>query len=122
MFRPLAAVFVMALISQSLLAQQQKPILLYPNGVPGSKPTPANYVEKIDIPNDYWITNVSEPAMTPFLPAKPNGTAILIFPGGSYGGLASNHEGAEIAKEFNKVGVTAFVVKYRLPSDAIMVD
>jgi acetyl esterase/lipase len=124
MFKPLAAVFVMALVSQSLFAQKQQPILLYPNDVPNSKPTPASYVEKTDVAQNYWITDVSEPAITPYLPqkGKANGTAILIFPGGSYAGQASKHEGSDVALEFNKIGVTAFVVKYRLPNDAIMVD
>jgi len=98
---------------------QEKPIPLYPNGVPNSKKAPT-YLEKKD-KND-WITDVSVPTITPYLPSNPNGTAILVFPGGSYSGLASAHEGRAIAQEFNKVGVTAFVVKYRLPSDSIMVD
>jgi len=111
------------LLSTTLFAQQ-KEIPLYPNGVPNSKPTPATYVEKTDVANNYWITDVSIPAVTPYFPekGKATGTAILIFPGGSYAGLASNHEGRQVAQEFNKIGVTAFVVKYRLPSDLIMVD
>jgi acetyl esterase/lipase len=103
---------------------QQKPISMYPNGVPNSKKTPATYIEKTDVAENYWITDVSEPAIIPYFPekGKANGTAILIFPGGGYGGLASKHEGSDVALEFNKIGVTAFVVKYRLPSDSIMVD
>jgi len=122
MLSRLTAVLVMALISQTLFAQQQKPILLYPDGVLNSKKTPAAYVEKTD--STHWITDVSIPAITPYLPekGKANGTAVLVFPGGGYGGLASAHEGYAVAQEFNKIGVTAFVVKYRLPSDDIMVD
>ena len=113
---------MLALASQMLFAQQQKPIPLYPNGVPNSKKTPATYVEKMD--DKYWVTDVSEPVIIPYFPekGKANGTAILVFPGGSYAGLASAHEGSAVAQEFNKIGVTAFVVKYRLPSDEIMVD
>jgi len=101
---------------------QEKPILLYPKGVPNAKPTPANYAEVTDKSN--WITKVSVPTLTPYLPAKgtANGTAIVICPGGAYAGLASAHEGFQIAQEFNKIGVTAFVLKYRLPSDSTMVD
>jgi acetyl esterase/lipase len=67
---------------------------------------------------------VSNPTITPFFPekGKANGTAVLIFPGGSYARLSIEHEGYDVAREFNKIGVTAFVVKYRLPSDEIMVD
>ena len=121
MFNRLAAVFMMALVSQSLFAQEQKPILLYPNGVPNSKRAPATYVEKKE---GFSVSLVTEPTITPYFPAKDKatGTAIIIFPGGSYINLATGHEGADIAREFNKIGVTAFVVKYRLPSDQIMVD
>ena len=106
----------------TLAFSQEKPLPLYPNGVPNSKPTPATYVEITDKNN--WITKVSVPTLTPYLPAKgtANGTAVVICPGGSYAGLASAHEGFQIAQEFNKIGVTAFVLKYRLPSDSIMVD
>lgn len=101
-------------------AQQQIP--LYPNGVPNSKKTPVTYIERVDQTD--WITGVSIPTITPYFPekGKSNGTAIIIFPGGGYAGLASGHEGRGIAQEFNKIGVTAFVVKYRLPSDSIMLN
>jgi acetyl esterase/lipase len=103
---------------------QEKPILLYPNGIPNAKPTPAAYVEKMEKTDDEWVTMVSVPTLTPFIPEKgtANGAAVVIFPGGGYGGLSMEKEGSKIAQAFNKFGVTAFVVKYRLPSDDIMVD
>ena len=103
---------------------QEQPIPLYPNGIPGAKPTPAAYVEKMTKSDDEWVTMVSVPTITPFIPEKgtANGTAIIIFPGGGYAGLAIDKEGYEVARAFNKFGVTAFVVKYRLPADDIMVD
>jgi acetyl esterase/lipase len=121
MFNRLAGLFMLALVSQSLFAQQQKPILLYPNGVLNSKKAPENYVEKRE---GYSVSLVTEPTITPYFPAKDkaNGTAVIVFPGGGYINLTVTYEGEDIAKEFNKIGVTAFVVKYRLPSDDIMVD
>jgi acetyl esterase/lipase len=104
---------------------QEKAIALYPNGIPNAKPTPASYIEKNDKSNnDEWVIMVSTPTLIPFIPEKgtTNGTAILIFPGGGYGGLSMDKEGYRVAKEFNKIGVTAFVVKYRLPSDDIMAN
>jgi acetyl esterase/lipase len=100
---------------------QEKPIPLYPNGVPNSKKAPAAYAEKRD---GYSVSLVTDPTITPYFPekSKANGTAVIIFPGGSYINLATGHEGEAIAKEFNKIGVTGFVVKYRLPHDDIMVD
>lgn len=113
------------LMSTAFLSNaQEKPIPLYPNGVPNSKPTPANYVETVATKPEMWVTNVSVPTITPFIPAKgtANGTAVVICPGGGYAGLAIDKEGYLVAKEFNKIGITAFVLKNRLPSDAIMVD
>lgn len=101
---------------------QEKAMPLYPKGVPNSKPTPATYVEETNATN--WITKVSVPTITPYLPAAgtANGAAIIIFPGGSYAGLANAHEGMDVAKAFSNIGVTAFLVKYRLPTDEIMID
>jgi acetyl esterase/lipase len=116
---------ITCLVLSSLLtfAQDIKPIVLYPNGVPNSKPAPADYVEP-DMNKVNMIDNVSEPMLYPFFPekGKANGTAVIICPGGGYKILAIHHEGFDVAKEFNKIGITAFVLKYRLPSDAIMAD
>ena len=100
---------------------QEKPIPLYPNGVPNSKKAPATYMEKRE---GYSVSQVTEPTITPYFPekGKANGTAVIVFPGGGYINLTVTYEGEDIAKEFNKVGITTFVVKYRLPSDEIMVD
>jgi acetyl esterase/lipase len=45
---------------------------------------------------------------------KANGTAVVICPGGGYGFLADDHEGKQVAEFFNGLGVTAFVLKYRI--------
>ena len=117
---------ILTLLSAAMLlsltvSAQEKPIPLYPNGVPNSKKAPAIYAEKKE--GDI-VSLVTEPTITPYFPekGKANGTAIIVFPGGSYFNLATAHEGRAIAQEFNKIGVTAFVVKYRLPHDDIMVD
>jgi acetyl esterase/lipase len=115
---------LMLMIPAILTYAQEKPIPLYPNGIPNAKPIPAAYAEKMEKTDDEWVTMVSIPTLTPFFPEKgtANGTAIVIFPGGGYGGLSMDKEGYRVAKAFNKFGVTAFVVKYRLPSDDIMID
>jgi acetyl esterase/lipase len=102
-------------------AQSAQPILLYPDGVPNSKPAPVDYVEKND---KGWVTRVTVSSLTPFFPAKNQATktAVIVIPGGGYAGIAINHEGIEIAKKFAAAGITAFVLKYRLPSDLIMTD
>ena len=47
-------------------------------------------------------------------PAKANGTAVIVCPGGGYGGLAMDHEGTQIADWLNGHGISAFILKYRL--------
>jgi acetyl esterase/lipase len=115
---------LMSLLSTAAFSQEAAPILLYPNGVPNSKPAPADYAEKTVKEDVVKVSMVTEPTITPFFPekGKANGTAVVICPGGGYGFLATQHEGYDVAKKFNELGITAFVLKYRLPSDKIMVD
>ena len=54
-----------------------------------------------------------KPELTAYRPEKPNGTAVVVCPGGGYGGLAMSYEGKEVGEFFAKIGVTAFVLKYR---------
>jgi acetyl esterase/lipase len=68
------------------------------------------------------IKYVSKPSITIFRPNQPNGSAVVIFPGGGYQHLSIKKEGYEIAKWLNTLGITAFVVKYRLPSNIIMTN
>ena len=71
-----------------------------------------------------FLRNVSRPQILVYRPAKSrsNGAGILIFPGGSYAGLTFEFEGIQQARFFIDHGITAFVVKYRIPSDRTMVD
>jgi len=94
---------------------------LYKNGVPNNKPVAdKEYFTVRD--NVTRFAKVSNPTLTVFKPEKPNGKAVIICPGGSYAILAFDKEGTRVAEEFNKWGVTAFVLKYRLPDDTINVD
>ncbi|MDR2642969.1 MAG: alpha/beta hydrolase [Planctomycetaceae bacterium] len=63
------------------------------------------------------VQNVTEPTLAVYQPdpKKSTGTCVLIFPGGGYHILAYNHEGTEIAHWLNSIGITAVVVKYRVP-------
>jgi acetyl esterase/lipase len=66
---------------------------------------------------DRAITNVAQPTVTVYLPAKDkaNGTGIVICPGGGYQHLAIDKEGHDIARWLNSIGIAAVVLKYRLP-------
>jgi acetyl esterase/lipase len=107
-------------------ANAQEIVPLYQGEIPGAKQTPADYIENTEVRSNgtLSVTKVSIPTVTVFEAPKniATGTAVIICPGGGYGALAFSHEGTDVAKRFNAIGVTAFVLKYRLPSDEIMVD
>lgn len=77
-----------------------------------------------DFHSEEWatqvITNTSKPTMEVFLPDNPNGSSIVICPGGALYAHSIASEGNWVAEALNKAGVTAFVLRYRLvpvPSD-----
>lgn len=104
-----------------LLASAQD-MPLYEGDVPNNKANIEN-LEKISFSGGIFrISDVSKPILTRFSPAKPNGMSVIICPGGGYSILAASHEGVDVAKAFNEIGVTAFVLKYRIPNDRTNVD
>lgn len=113
--------FLLMVVSNSAIAQTVQEIPLYTGSIPGSKQSSVK--ERIIFENGgVRISSVIAPTLTRFTPKNPNGTAIIICPGGGYTRLAIDHEGVEVAKALNEYGITAFVLKYRLPNDSIMVD
>ena len=99
----------------------QPVINLYNGAVPNNKQV-ADKENSTTRDNVTRIAKVSNPTLTVFKPEKPNGKSVIICPGGSYAILAFDKEGTRVAEEFNKWGVTAFVLKYRLPDDSINID
>jgi len=114
--------FLVALIS-TLNGKAQTIIPLYPGAIPNAIPGAGQEV-KSGTPGDISYSKVSKPTLEIYLPAKEKatGAAIVVCPGGGYAMLAYSHEGVKIAQAFNEIGVAAFVLKYRLPNDAIMKD
>ncbi len=68
-------------------------------------------------PHDRAIDRIGVPAMNVFRPEKPDGSALIIAPGGGYAREMLDFEGMDIARRFNKAGVTCFVLRYRLPGE-----
>lgn len=62
------------------------------------------------------VSNISEATMTVYPAKEPNGTAVVICPGGGYFLLAMDHEGTAYADWFNALGITVAVLKYRMPN------
>ena len=100
------------------------PILLWPKGAPDEK-------SEVGIEHDTTtasgrmvagqrvirLSNVSQPTITIYRPSrhKANGTMVMVFPGGGYSILAMDIEGTEVCKWLNSIGVTAALLKYRVP-------
>ena len=101
---------------------QDETIYLYPNGVPGSKGV---QIQEDSITTDgiTRVKNVTNPALYMYQPKdKTSDASVIICPGGGYSILAIDHEGYEIAGWFASRGITAFVLKYRLPQTNLFED
>jgi len=70
------------------------------------------------------IEKVSEPAYQYYRAANDNEKrpCVIVCPGGGYSILAASHEGSDLAKFFNSIGVNALVLKYRIPNKANQID
>ena len=103
-----------------LSADENPEINLWPAGAVPDEPEGIEKRKKpttIDKVGKMRIAYVDEPSITVYKAPKDrsNGTSVIIFPGGGYNILAWTHEGTEIAEWLNSLGVSAFVLKYRVP-------
>lgn len=115
----IAILFVYVLVYGHSYAQT---IPLYAK-IPNSKPSVNK--ETAETTNGILrIKGVSIPTITMYKAEHPSAkrVAVIICPGGGYGILAASHEGSDVAKAFNSWGITAFVLKYRLPDDSFMIN
>ena len=95
------AAFLLFLIASSPGHSAVETAVLWPNGAPGAKGTAPEDTPRVDV---YKVTG------------KPCGAAMVVCPGGGYGGLAADHEGRQVALFYNSLGIHAFVLYYRLGS------
>lgn len=123
----LGVLFLMFCLPASVRAAASDPILLWPNGAPGEK---GNIGEERDTSTAdsgksggksvIRLGNVTAPTITYFRPPadKDTGAAVVVFPGGGYNILAYDLEGTEVCDWLNSIGVTAVLLKYRVPRRA----
>ena len=114
--RKIALITILTAMSFAVTAQEIT-LSLWPAGkLPNYQKT--DETEKSDSTDIVRISKVQNPEIAVFIPSKKSATgqAVVICPGGGYGILAYNWEGTDIAKWFNSKGVTAIVLKYRLPN------
>lgn len=123
------ALLLAPLLAMPALAQEGElaPMPVWPAGVPSMKgwpglaPATDKRLAKVPVREDLrengeQVWNVTVPTLQPFLPdpAKANGMAVVIAPGGGFRLLAIHHEGTRVARWLAARGVAAFVLKYRL--------
>jgi acetyl esterase/lipase len=117
----IVAAAVSALFTTCVFAVDHQRIMLWPQAIPGEDRLSSEFVAKVaaaekrNVPDR--VFGVTSPSMTVYpAPAeRANGAAVLVCPGGAYNVLAWGHEGSDVAKWLNSIGVHAFVLTYRVP-------
>jgi len=113
----LATLFLLAAALSRGSAQEPVVVPLWPSGAPGfeaRKDEPENVKKKGKL--EQSVTNVNNPSLTVYLPAKEkaSGAGIIICPGGGHSVLAIEHEGHNVGQWLADHGIAGFVLKYRL--------
>ena len=99
--------FLSLLFAATMLsAQSPVELPLWPDGAPNTNGLTG---EQEDLKGGR-VANVTHPSITVYRPAKPNGMAVIMCPGGGYARLAMNHEGHDMAAWFTTQGITYAVL------------
>jgi acetyl esterase/lipase len=88
-----------------------------PPGAPALLPPNADTMNGPPGERQLWLRGVAQPIVAVYRPQHPDGSALLVIPGGGYGFLSIQNEGIDIANTFTPRGVTVFVLAYRLPAE-----
>jgi acetyl esterase/lipase len=102
----------------AMMAQDKPTVIpLWSKGAPGFE----NRRNEPEQAKDYWVKNIHNPSLTVFAPpaGKSNGAAIVVCPGGGHRLLVYTAEGIDPGKYLSNLGVTVFVLKYRLGRDTL---
>jgi acetyl esterase/lipase len=107
-------------MSHGLTPLQEIP--LWPDVPPGSENLQLTEIIEerspdITLYRDRAVTGIGQPRLIAWLPEKPNGTSIVLAPGGGYIRVVLDKEGIEMAQWLNGLGVTVFILLYRLPDE-----
>lgn len=109
---------LLLLAGASLHAADPIELKLWPEGAPGtmvphSKATDDFIRTKA---GKSTITDIHDPTITVYRPEKPNGTSVIVAPGGGFVFLSAVHEGTQVCEWLNTLGVTGILLKYRTPT------
>ena len=117
MIYPIVSLFFLQIKAQTIIP-------LYDYSIPNSKTAANEEYAHIEPGNILIVSKVSIPSLTIYLAPKEKatGAAVIICPGGGYTNLAMGYEGTEVAQRFNESGISAFVLKYRIPDDRTIIN
>ena len=112
---------LLTLVSTAAALHAAEPLTLklWPKGAPeaaGFRMDAEKEIPKKSDADVKRVTNVTEPTIAVYKPEHPNGTAVIVAPGGGYGILAIEHEGTQVCEYLNTIGVTGILLKYRVPA------
>lgn len=88
-----------------------------PPNAPARLPRPNDSMNGDPGRRELWLRGVAEPVVGVYRAERPNGRALLAIPGGGYEFISVENEGINVARAFNPMGVTVFVLAYRLPGE-----
>jgi len=105
---------ILSVLSVGLYAQKVEN--LWPGDAPGEVPGEVGE-ETVEVKGVKRVSNVTKPTITYYLSdsAKASGTTVIVCPGGAYQILAIEHEGEDVCKWLNSLGIHAALLKYRVP-------
>jgi len=118
--RAFLGVAAMLLAAASTRGAEPVVVELWPGGTPeppAASIGPEKEIVKEPADGIVRLTNVTRPLITVFRPEQPCGTAVIVCPGGGYGILAYEHEGTQVCDFLVRHGVTAVLLKYRVPAE-----
>ncbi len=95
-------------------------LMLWPTLPPGTPPGIAPSREPVPLPPgtpQRWEKGIRHPYLGIFRPQRPDGRAVLVMPGGGYVFVSLINEGVNVARVLNPLGITVFVLAYRLPGE-----
>ena len=110
----------LCLFSQIAIADEPITLKLWPDGPPTAMTPKSDATAKLIASyggvGPGRISDVTDPTITVYQPEKPNGTSVIVAPGGGFMFLSYAHEGTQVCEWLNSLGVTAILLKYRTPT------
>lgn len=116
--KPFSLLPLLLLAASLKAAEPPLELKLWPEGAPGQMVPHSKATEDFirTKAGKSTITDIHEPTITLYRPEKPNGTSVIVAPGGGFVFLSAVHEGTQVCEWLNSLGVTGVLLKYRTPT------